>query len=161
MENIFCTFTTTSFQQIVSHVCLRPTLNVKVDSEAAHTALPVGKYTLQRDCTCSAKCVHLYRLCVKCVLSQAVSSLSLWEGEWFAAAIWEMNKCFSGCCAGTGWGTHTDNISNRLGLILWNSLNKLLCPLFLWSGYEYSYDLSFWYLEWVFLQGKLPKIILY
>lgn len=90
----------------------------------------------------------------------------------FVTAIWEINKCF--CClflfsppAHGFWGAmrslnHNDNITAGMmtrGSYCENSLNKLLCPLFLLSGYECSYDLSFWYLGWVFLQCKLPRNI--
>lgn len=103
-------------------------------------------------------------------LLQAVSSFSVWEWEWFATAIWEINKCFHrlfSLSTGTGWGgmrslNHADNITSMMTrFILWNSLNKLLCPLVLLSSYEYSYEHRFWYLGWVFLHCKLPRNILY
>lgn len=124
-------------------------------------------------------CVLAHLLPPPVLLLQAVSSLSLWEWEWFllfcfffVTAIWEINKCF--CClflfsppAHGFWGAmrslnHNDNITAGMmtrGSYCENSLNKLLCPLFLLSGYECSYDLSFWYLGWVFLQCKLPRNI--
>lgn len=46
----------------------------------------------------------------------------------------------------------------RPGFILWNSLNKLLCPLFLLSGYESSYDLSFCW-DGRFFSVNSPEIL--
>lgn len=98
-------------------------------------------------------------------LSQAVSSLSLWERDRFAAAVWEINRFFFFFFTDTGGGavsslTHNDNMrAAQAGFILWNSLNKLLCPLFLLSVCEYSYDLCFWYLGWVFFSVNFPETL--
>lgn len=99
---------------------------------------PFGEIHLRWDCTCSFKFLHLhlYKFPVKCaswwcycspapsphLLSQPVSSLSVWEREWFVTAIWEINKCFH-CLfchsTGTGWGgmrslNYTDNITSTM-----------------------------------------------
>lgn len=100
----------------------------------SQAALPLGKYTCSGIVPAHLNFLHLhsYKFPVKCtrwwcdviahLLSQPVSSLSVWEREWFVAAIWEINKCFQ-CLfcrsTGTGWGgtgslNYTDNITSTM-----------------------------------------------
>lgn len=141
--------------------------------------VPLGKYT------CSGILPALLTLCVYICINFlwnmsddvllltcsspsslcSASSLSHWQSGWFTLQqCGKLTNVFSlSALVLQVWGYYSSSSSMTDWLtdcfILRNSLNKLVSPLFLLSGYEYSYDLTFWYLGWVFLQCKLPRNI--
>lgn len=102
------------------------------------------------------------------LLSRA-SHHSAWEWDWFAVSMWEINKCFRCLLRSLRWHRlRRYEVSKPLwqyyqhddcGFISCEIPWINYCPLFLFllSAYEYSYDLSFWYLDWVFLQCKTSQ----
>lgn len=155
----------------------------KLSSLVRVTDLSLGEIHSQWDFTCLVKFMHVnlygFFFPMKCQIWFAIAHLLLpllagclitlreRESDFFAA-IWEINKCFHRLLFFSLRRVaqaeevmrslnHTDNMTSMMTwCILWNSLNKLLCPLFLLS--EYSYEHGFWYLGWVFLLSGFPEI---
>lgn len=93
-----------------------------------------------------------------------VSSLSVWEREWFDTAIWEMNDCFHCTVAGLRRYELSEPHWQYYQHHDWLGIHIMKIPWINYRAHSFSYlvmSVQLWPQFLVFLQCKLPRNIVH